>query len=129
MLRDLLSLIKKSVKVFQWFNSRILGDNGLNFFKCFLDFVNGFLVWSNNSSDFQSTGTVQQSVGPIGQLFDDHIPKAKALVARSTVWENSRISSGTFITTESFYTLIADAVAIRSITLRCLYTPRVTITS
>lgn len=66
-----------------------MSNDGFNFSELLLQCVERLLVWASDSSDFEGISSVQELLGPISQLADDHIPEGKALVAGHTVREEA----------------------------------------
>lgn len=66
-----------------------MSNDGFNFTELLFQGVERLLVWASDSSDFEGISPVQELLGPIRQLADDHVPKGEALVARHAVREKA----------------------------------------
>lgn len=106
-----------------------MSDDGFNFTELFLQGVERLLVWASDSSDFEGISPIQELLGPISQLTDDHVPEGEALVARHTVREEARVAPGAFVTARPFHPFIADALPSGAVALRGLDATRIAITS
>lgn len=124
----LLCFLKEIANVFQWFCRWALGQDVFYLIDFLLHRVYGLPVWTNHTTDFQSFGFLQEFVGPVGQLTNDHIPESKALVAGCAVREDPRVPSGALVTAWTLNTLHTDTLACGLVTLWCLNTPGITIT-
>lgn len=105
-----------------------MSDDGFNFSELLLQCVECLLVWASDSSDFEGISPVQELLGPISQLADDHIPEGKALVAGHAVREDARVAPRALVTVQPFHPLIADALPCGTVTLRGLDASRVAVT-
>lgn len=124
----LLCFLKEIANVFQWFCRWALGQDVFYLIDFLLYRVYSLPVWTNHTTDFQSFGFLQEFVGPVGQLTNDHIPESKALVAGCAVREDPRVPSGALVTAWTLNTLHTDTLACGLVTLWCLNTPGITIT-
>lgn len=123
-----LCFLEEIPNVFQGLGCWILSDDGFNFSELLLQRVERLLVWASDSSDFEGISPVQELLGPISQLADDHVPEGKALVARHAVGEEARVAPGALVTVQPFHPFIADALPSGTVALWGLDATRVAIT-
>ena len=105
-----------------------MSDDGFNFTELLLQGVECLLVWASDSSDFEGISPIQELLGPISQLADDHVPEGEALVARHAIGEEARVAPGALVTARPFHPFIADALPGGTVALRGLDAMRVAIT-
>ena len=105
-----------------------MSDDGFNFTELLLQGVECLLVWASDSSDFEGISPIQELLGPISQLADDHVPEGEALVARHAIGEEARVAPGALVTAQPFHPFIADALPGGTVALRGLDAMRVAIT-
>lgn len=124
----LLCFLKEIANVFQRLCSWVLGQDVSDLIDFLLHWVHSLPVRPDHSTDLQGLGFLQESLGPVGQLSDDHVPDSKALVAGCAVREDPRVPSSALVTAWTLDTLDADTLAGGLVTLRRLNTPGVTVT-
>lgn len=124
----LLCFLKEIPDVLQRLRGWALGQDVSDLIDFLLHRVHSLPVRPNHAADLQGLGFLQELLGPIGQLGDDHIPHGKALVAGSAVGEDPRVPACAFVTARALDTLHADAPAGGLVTLWCLDAPGVTVT-
>lgn len=105
-----------------------MSDDGFNFTELLLQGAERLLVWASDSSDFEGISPIQELLGPVGQLADDHVPEGEALVARHAVREEARVAPGALVAAWPFHPFIADALPGGTVTLRGLDATRVAVT-
>lgn len=105
-----------------------MSDDSFNFSELLLQAVECLLVWASDSSDFEVIRPIQELLGPIRELTDDHIPEGEALVAWHAVGEEARVAPGALVAARPFHPFVADALPGGTVTLRGLDAMRVAIT-
>lgn len=106
-----------------------MSDDGFNFTELLLQGVECLLVWASDSSDFEGISPIQELLGPVSQLTDDHVPEGEALVAWHAVGEEARVAPGALVAAWPFHPFIADALPSGTVALWGLDATRVAITS
>lgn len=124
----LLCFLKKIPDVFQWLCSWALGQDVSDLTDFLLHGVHSLPVRPNHTTELQGLGFLQELLGPVGQLSDDHVPESKALVAGCAVREDPRVPSSALVTAWTLDTLNADTMAGGLVTLWRLNTPGVAVT-
>ena len=124
----LLCFLKEVPDVLQRLGSWALGQDISDLVDFLLHRVHSLPVRPNHATDLQGLSFLQELLGPVGQLSDDHIPKSKALVAGHAVGEDARVPPSALVTAWTLHTLDADTLAGGLVTLRCLDAPGVAVT-
>lgn len=124
----LLCFLKEIANVFQRLCSWVLGQDVSDLIDFLLHRVHSLLVRANHATDLQGLGFLQELLGPVVQLSDDHVPNSKALVAGCAVRKDPRVPPGALVTAWTLDALDADTLAGGLVTLRRLNTPGVTVT-
>lgn len=124
----LLCFLKEIPDVLQWLGSWALGQDVSDLVDFLLHRVHSLPVRPNHTTDLQGLGFLQELLGPVGQLSDDHVPNSKALVAGCAVGEDARVAPGALVTAWTLHTLHTHTLASGLVTLRCLDAPGVAVT-
>ena len=124
----LLCFFKEMPDVLQWLGSWALGQDVSDLIDFLLHRVHSLPVRPNHTTDLQSLGFLQELLGPVGQLSDDHVPKSKALVAGRAVGEDARVAPGALVTAWALHALHTHTLASGLVTLWCLDAPGVAVT-